>query len=159
MTHWRLVNCAKRLDILTADHIPDRSDFVISVKGIIRTLTKKYDRLLTACMPRINKTAGVIGLFSNRTMPWYFFGYERDTRGLEQLRVDLGLPSGARALWWHTSVDMDGQEVLDRPSAAYVQKMKGKTKRGSPSPCQECSKKQKRADDRRRSTSDSSVHP
>lgn len=49
-------------------------DFGESVHRIVDTLSKIYDRVLTACMLKIFKTAAVISLFSNQTIPWYFWG-------------------------------------------------------------------------------------
>ena len=156
MTPRQLMDCAKRLGVFPPDHIPDADDFGSSIQGIVDKLFDKDDRLLTACMPKLQKTAGVIGLFNNRTMPWYFWGYERDTRMLEQLREDLGLPPNARPLWWHAVVDLDLQEMLDKPSIAYVRRMKGKTKRASSSQSQEPAKKQRCVAEERHSSAESS---
>lgn len=61
------------------------------------------------------KPAFVIGLSTNRSVPWYFWGRLKDAAQMKQLRKDLYLPPGSRPMWWHMAADYDLQSSVPRP--------------------------------------------
>lgn len=89
----------------------------MAMSEVVRYLGQKHRRFLTCCIPVMKEgsKAGFIGLFSNRTAPWYVYTEKDDEKLLQALKEELGLPKETQGVWYHAAADYDFQELLPLP--------------------------------------------
>lgn len=107
----RLLISTHRMKLPPLDSLKS-GNHVLPIMNIREALSTKYGRHLAACTPVLDRICGVIGLYSNRTLPYFFGGMERNGHLLTRLREDLGLLDDAEPMWWYVFADFDVQEKM-----------------------------------------------
>ncbi|TFK95772.1 hypothetical protein BDV98DRAFT_577281 [Pterulicium gracile] len=119
----------------------------MAMSEVVRYLGQKHRRFLTCCIPVMKEgsKAGFIGLFSNRTAPWYVYTEKDDEKLLQALKEELGLPKETQGVWYHAAADYDFQELLPLPDLDKLQEKRARR-------LQKLDERAKRAEKRKKSS-------
>lgn len=83
----QLIICAHRMDVVPLETL-QKGNSIPPLIRITAALSRKYGRQRAACTPFVDRVCGVIGPHSNRTLPYFFGGTQRNADLLAKLRED-----------------------------------------------------------------------
>ncbi|TFL01578.1 hypothetical protein BDV98DRAFT_567188 [Pterulicium gracile] len=116
---------ARRHGLYPESITPEGLRLPLAMRNITTHLSTKYGRLPTSCMPILGPhvgpiRAGCIALYSNRTIPWYFYTWPDDRALIEDMKEDLGAHPDAKAVWCYQWAEFDLQDRITKPDLKKV---------------------------------------
>lgn len=107
---------ANQLLLPGTTRLASHREWYMAMVEVTTHFSTKFRRLLTCCVLTMNGgPAGLIGLFSNRTVPWYFYTEEDDEKALQTVKKELGLSEQVEGAWFYAEADYDYQELIPFP--------------------------------------------